>query len=47
MDLAGFLDLSAAYQAISHHTPAHATAVDNFVDKLGRKAASAEADRQG
>jgi enoyl-CoA hydratase/carnithine racemase len=37
MDLAGFLDLSAAYQAISHHTPAHATAVDNFVDRLGRK----------
>lgn len=36
MDLAGFLDLSAAYQAISHHTPAHATAVDNFVDRLGR-----------
>ena len=37
MDLAGFLDLSAAYQAISHHTEAHAVAVDNFVDRLGRK----------
>jgi enoyl-CoA hydratase/carnithine racemase len=38
MDLAGFLDLSAAYQAISHHTAAHATAVDNFVERLGKKA---------
>ncbi len=37
MDLAGFLDLSAAYQAISHHTAAHAEAVDNFVDRLGKK----------
>jgi enoyl-CoA hydratase/carnithine racemase len=37
MDLAGFLDLSAAYQAISHHTEAHRAAVDNFVDRLGRK----------
>lgn len=34
MDLAGFLDLSAAYQAISHHTAAHVLAVDNFVDRL-------------
>jgi len=42
MDLAGFLDLSAAYQAISHHTPEHATAVDNFVDRLGRNAASTD-----
>ena len=37
MDLAGFLDLSAAYQAISHHTAAHVVAVDNFVDRLGRQ----------
>ncbi len=40
MDLAGFLDLSAAYQAISHHTAAHTTAVDNFIDRLGRKIGS-------
>ena len=37
MDLAGFLDLSAAYQAISHHTTAHAEALDAFVAKLGKK----------
>ena len=46
MDLAGFLDLSAAYQAISHHTAAHATAVDNFIDRLGRKVPAADADGQ-
>lgn len=43
MDLDGFLDLSAAYQAISHHTEAHATAVDKFVDRLGRKGLGGEA----
>ncbi|HUP14984.1 MAG TPA: enoyl-CoA hydratase-related protein [Acidimicrobiia bacterium] len=46
MDLAGFLDLSAAYQAISHHTQAHSTAVDNFVDRLGRKGAGGHAVAQ-
>ena len=28
MDLDGFLDISAAYQAITHHTDAHQAAVD-------------------
>ena len=37
MSLAGFLDLSAAYQAISHHTTAHEEAVGNFVDRLGKQ----------
>jgi enoyl-CoA hydratase/carnithine racemase len=46
MDLAGFLDLSAAYQAISHHTEAHSTAVDNFVDRLGRNSVGGEAEHQ-
>jgi hypothetical protein len=47
MDLAGFLDLSAAFQAISHHTEAHSTAVDNFVDRLGRKGVDDEAGHRG
>jgi len=38
MDLDGFLDLSAAYQAISHHTAAHAKAMHDLGGRLGRKA---------
>jgi enoyl-CoA hydratase/carnithine racemase len=46
MDLTGFLDLSAAYQAISHHTEAHSAAVENFVDRLGRKGVGGEAENR-
>lgn len=31
MDLAGFLDFSAALQAVAHHTDAHRQAVSNFL----------------
>jgi enoyl-CoA hydratase/carnithine racemase len=34
MDLDGFLELSAALQAIAHPTPEHATAVDAYVEEL-------------
>jgi len=34
MDLDGFLELSAALQAIAHTTPEHGSAVDAYVDKL-------------
>jgi enoyl-CoA hydratase/carnithine racemase len=34
MDLDGFLELSAALQAIAHTTPEHATAVDAYVEEL-------------
>lgn len=34
MDLDGFLELSAALQAIAHTTPEHTAAVDAYVDKL-------------
>jgi enoyl-CoA hydratase/carnithine racemase len=33
MDLEGFLDLSAAFQAIAHHTEAHLDAVKKFSTK--------------
>ena len=33
MDLEGFLELSAAFQAISHHTDAHIEAVDRYVTR--------------
>ncbi len=33
MDLEGFLELSSAFQAISHHTEAHLEAVDDFVSR--------------
>lgn len=36
MSLAEFLDLTAALQAISHHTGAHAEAVDRFLERLTR-----------
>ncbi|HEX6219700.1 MAG TPA: enoyl-CoA hydratase-related protein [Acidimicrobiia bacterium] len=34
MDLDGFLELSAALQAIAHTTPEHTSAVDAYVEKL-------------
>ena len=34
MDLDGFLELSAALQAIAHSTPEHETAVASYVEKL-------------
>ena len=34
MDLDGFLELSAALQAIAHTTPEHGSAVDAYVEKL-------------
>ena len=34
MDLDGFLELSAALQAIAHTTPEHTAAVDEYVEKL-------------
>jgi enoyl-CoA hydratase/carnithine racemase len=34
MDLDGFLEFSAALQAIAHTTPEHLTAVANYVDSL-------------
>ncbi len=37
MDLDGFLELSAALQAIAHTTPEHTTAVDAYVDKLQKR----------
>jgi hypothetical protein len=36
MDLEGFLDLSAALQAIAHHTPEHPEAVDRFLERLNK-----------
>lgn len=36
MDLDGFLEYSAALQAISHHTDAHRGAVAHYVDRLGK-----------
>lgn len=36
MDLDGFLEYSAALQAISHHTDAHRGAVAHYVERLGR-----------
>lgn len=37
MDLDGFLDLSAALQAISHTEPAHAEAVRQYLEKMQRR----------
>ena len=34
MDLDGFLEFSAALQAIAHSTPEHETAVAQYVQKL-------------
>ena len=34
MDLAGFLDLTAAIQAIAHATPAHLEAVETYIQRL-------------
>jgi hypothetical protein len=34
MDLDGFLELSAALQAIAHTTPEHETAVTAYLEKL-------------
>ncbi len=34
MDLAGFLDLTAAIQAIAHATPAHLDAVEQYIQRL-------------
>ncbi len=36
MDLDGFLEYSAALQAISHHTDAHQEAVAHYVERLGK-----------
>ncbi|MEX1004421.1 MAG: enoyl-CoA hydratase-related protein [Acidimicrobiia bacterium] len=35
MDLAGFLDLTAALQAVAHTTDAHETAVQKYIERLG------------
>lgn len=37
MDLDGFLEFSAAMQAIAHTTPEHETAVNSYVEKLGNQ----------
>ncbi|MEX0757480.1 MAG: enoyl-CoA hydratase-related protein, partial [Acidimicrobiia bacterium] len=37
MDLPGFLDLTAALQAIAHSTDAHQAAVDSYLERLTRK----------
>ncbi|MGQ0849918.1 MAG: enoyl-CoA hydratase-related protein [Actinomycetota bacterium] len=37
MDLDGFLEYSAALQAVSHHTEDHRRAVASYVDKLARQ----------
>lgn len=38
MDLDGFLEFSAALQAIAHTTPEHETAVADYVEKLKKRA---------
>lgn len=37
MDLPGFLDLTAALQAIAHSTDAHQAAVESYLERLSRK----------
>ncbi len=37
MDLDGFLELSAALQAVAHSTPEHQTAIADYVAKLGNR----------
>jgi enoyl-CoA hydratase/carnithine racemase len=37
MDLDGFLELSAALQAISHHTDAHHVAVEDYLARMQAK----------
>jgi enoyl-CoA hydratase/carnithine racemase len=38
MDLDGFLEFSAALQAIAHTTPEHETAVADYVERLENRA---------